>query len=131
MHSALIHTTRSYAACHMTTAHQRRPNPVPLVLEIRSTHSTTHLVDIIQTVSRFNSLIIYFQCLDYTFILFHLLTSFDIDMLAHFIRSQLLIVKYNRGFIINNLISNREEQFKGDQRVSPAFLLAELQSIKL
>ena len=53
MHSALIRTVRSYAACHMTTAHQRHPISVPLVLEDRSTQTTTHLVDIIQTVSRY------------------------------------------------------------------------------
>src|SRR3990167_2029277 len=53
MLSALIHTMRSYAACQLTTAHQRRPIPVPLVLEDRSTQTTTHLVDIIQTVSRY------------------------------------------------------------------------------
>jgi hypothetical protein len=52
MHSALIQITRSYAACHMTTAHQRRPSLVPLVLQARYTQTTTHLVDIIQTVSR-------------------------------------------------------------------------------
>ena len=52
MHSALIRTVRSYAACHMTTAHQRHPSLVPLVLQARSTQTTTHLVDIIQTVSR-------------------------------------------------------------------------------
>ena len=52
MHSALIHSARSYAACHMTTAHQRRPSLVPLVLQARYTQTTTHLVDIIQTDSR-------------------------------------------------------------------------------
>ena len=52
MHSALIDTMRSYAACHMTTAHQRHPSSVPLVLETRSTQTTTHLVDIIQTASQ-------------------------------------------------------------------------------
>ena len=52
MPSALMRSVRSYAACHMTTAHQRHPNLVPLVLQVRSTQTTTHLVDIIQTVSR-------------------------------------------------------------------------------
>ena len=36
----------------ITTAHQRHPSSVPLVLETRSTQTITHLVDIIQTVSR-------------------------------------------------------------------------------
>ncbi len=36
----------------ITTAHQRPPSIVPLVLDTRSTQSTTHLVDIKQTVSR-------------------------------------------------------------------------------
>ena len=52
MHSALIHIVRGYAACRMTTAHQRHPISVPLVLEDCSTQTITHLVDIIQTVSR-------------------------------------------------------------------------------
>ena len=52
MLSALIDTLRSCAACHMTTAHQRQPSIVPLVLDTRSTQSTTRLVDIKQTVSR-------------------------------------------------------------------------------
>ncbi len=52
MHSALIHVVRSYAACRMTTAHQRHPTSVPLVLEDCFTQTITHLVDIIQTVSR-------------------------------------------------------------------------------
>ena len=61
MHSALIHSARSYAACQMTTAHQRHPSPVPLVLETRSTQTTTHLGDIIQTVSRILSMLMYSQ----------------------------------------------------------------------
>src|SRR3989344_1049475 len=71
MHSALIQITRSYAACHMTTAHQRRPSLVPLVLQARYTQTTTHLVDIIQTVSRNlkQSLLFCFE-MYYTFILF-------------------------------------------------------------
>ncbi len=52
MLSALIHIMRSYAACQMTTAHQRHPSTVPLVLDACSTQTTTRLVDIIQTVSR-------------------------------------------------------------------------------
>ena len=44
---------RSYAARQMTTAHQRHPILVPLVLQDCSTQTTTHLVDIIQTVSRY------------------------------------------------------------------------------
>ena len=71
MHSALIQITRSYAACHMTTAHQRRPSLVPLVLQARYTQTTTHLVDIIQTVSRILSKLMILLCMDYTFILFH------------------------------------------------------------
>lgn len=43
---------RSCAACHMTTAHQRHPGIVPLVLDTRSTQTTAPLVDIKQTVSR-------------------------------------------------------------------------------
>ena len=67
MHSALIQTMRSYAACHLTTAHQRHPTVVPLVLYARSTQTTTHLVDIIQTVSRTNSILS--NRVDYTIIL--------------------------------------------------------------
>ena len=52
MLSALIDTARSCAACYITTAHQRRPSIVPLVLDTRSTQTLTHLVDIKQTVSR-------------------------------------------------------------------------------
>ena len=52
MLSALIHTVRSWAACYITTADQRHPRTVPLVLRPRSIQTTTRLVDIIQTVSR-------------------------------------------------------------------------------
>ena len=52
MLSGLIDTMRSCAACQLTTAHQRHPSTVPLVLDTRSTQTTTRLVDIIQTVSR-------------------------------------------------------------------------------
>src|SRR3989344_1672338 len=89
MHSALIQMTRSYAACHLTTASQRRPSLVPLVLQARYTQTTTHLVDIIQTVSRnSHQRLCLFVEMDYTFILLfcsrmttlgHSFISFDIN----------------------------------------------------
>jgi hypothetical protein len=106
MHSALIHLVRSYAACQLTTAHQRHPGLVPLVLETCSTQTITHLVDIIQTVSRmlFQS---FHNGMDYTFIL--CLLSKEISVLA-FLKKKTLGLYRNAGFrIISALKFNQYE----------------------
>ena len=98
MHSALISSVRGYAACHVTTAHQRLPNLVPLVLQVRSTQTTTHLVDIIQTVSRYLLKAYDFALYGLYLHPFILLTSFDIDIRSFHLRGKNVNDKSNLKF---------------------------------